>query len=196
AESSTIEDAYDSVVPDLIVCRRDVFLLIVLDTPHIANFVSRPVRETEVGPGEWNRGTGIVVLALSLASYFRCAKGFRASLVNAVLDLHAAQIIHGQLDPRHVLLRDGRPCIIDFSRASVGHICDGSQSLLGIGEGRIEFGREVDPGKDGFGCDEMYEILKAMRVWRPATLRMCGSDHWDARLVQDPQALADAALAW
>ncbi|VDC02452.1 unnamed protein product [Peniophora sp. CBMAI 1063] len=124
-------------------------------------------------------------------------EGFRSSLVNAVLALHAAQIIHGQLDPRHVLLRDGRPYIVDFSRASAVHACAGSKSLSGLGDDcRLEFGREIDPGKDGFGCDELYEVLKAMRVLRPATLRMCGTDHWDARLIQDPQALADEALAW
>ncbi|VDB97963.1 unnamed protein product [Peniophora sp. CBMAI 1063] len=121
---------------------------------------------------------------------------FRLCLVNAICTLHTAQIIHGQLDSHHILLRDGRPYIVDFSRASIGHVCGSSQSSLRVEEERLfKFGRKVDPEKNMFGCDELYGILNAMRVWRPATLRMCGSDHWDARLIEYPQALADEALA-
>ncbi|KAJ7192138.1 hypothetical protein GGX14DRAFT_380446, partial [Mycena pura] len=50
----------------------------------------------------------------------------RLRLYNALSEVHAAGVLHGDVFPRNVVRRPrGALCLVDFGRATLDHLCPG-----------------------------------------------------------------------
>ncbi|TFY80851.1 hypothetical protein EWM64_g3168, partial [Hericium alpestre] len=84
---------------------------------------------------------------------------FKKLLVHAAIDLHNADIVHGNLTEDNVLNNNGRPVIIDFKDATE------AECKAGV----VKFGA-VEPDEFDFPCEELLDFFGFLKIWKPRML--------------------------
>ncbi|VDC00842.1 unnamed protein product [Peniophora sp. CBMAI 1063] len=114
---------------------------------------------------------------------------FRIRLLTLVHEIHARGLMHRQLSPYHVLHRDGTPYLVDFARA-MDHQCPRNADR----PTDAEYGKLVQPAREQFGCNEIYNLMEKTQAWLPAMF-ICKGRPWSARyFLENPEALANKML--
>lgn len=81
----------------------------------------------------------------------------RLDILDHLLEIHELGIQHNDFEERNVVLKDGRPFIIDFENATP-HECKRAMNIV---EGAVA------PSAYYFGCREIYRYCCDNGVWRP-----------------------------
>ncbi|KAJ7233906.1 hypothetical protein C8J57DRAFT_1090135 [Mycena rebaudengoi] len=84
---------------------------------------------------------------------------FLTQLVRVVDRLHRHGLSHGDLYERNILVKDGRPILIDLESLET-HPCARRMNLL---QGVLE------PTVEEFGCPEMHDLILRCGAWRSGT---------------------------
>ena len=88
-------------------------------------------------------------------------------VMEAMMRIHRAGVMHGDFDERHVLIDDDDNIrIIDFDHASKKHVC---RRMFDIEP------YEYVPRQPDYKCDELHEIAKGSDVWtgsKPSAVRL------------------------
>lgn len=78
--------------------------------------------------------------------------------MDALLRIHRLGVIHGEFEPKHVVVDStGRPRIVDFDHAEL-HQCR-VKHIFAL--------YELEPPQCEVDCDEIYETATEMDIWTP-----------------------------
>ncbi|KAI0066618.1 hypothetical protein BV25DRAFT_1912670 [Artomyces pyxidatus] len=89
---------------------------------------------------------------------------FKVDLIEAFREIHRAGVIHCDVAERNVLVKNGRPVVIDFGEA-VEQECKCKMDMV-PGDYR--------PHEAVFNCNELYQLGRSLRIWQPSTIRYMG----------------------
>ncbi|TFY83793.1 hypothetical protein EWM64_g212 [Hericium alpestre] len=110
---------------------------------------------------------------------------FKTLLVEAVIDLHNADVVHGNLlEDINILNNGGRPVIIDFKDATEEK-CQAGVVQIGA----------LQPDEFDFPCEELLDFLTVLKIWKPRNFIYIGSVQ-HISMMQDPRKLAATAPDW
>ena len=79
-------------------------------------------------------------------------------VLQALENIHAAGVVHRDMEDRHIVHNNGDVRIIDFDLAIVGHICK-HRSIIPY---------RLAPLEMQFGCHELYELLVGCEIFTPS----------------------------
>ncbi|KAI0315942.1 hypothetical protein OF83DRAFT_306205 [Amylostereum chailletii] len=108
----------------------------------------------------------------------------RSSIIKSVREVHEAGLKHGDVGETHVLLSDeGSPAILAGFGGAVITSCELKMEIIPIRGG-------VEPLHLEFGCSELHDVCRRLRIWKPCTYRASYSPRI-ARLHSARWAIAD-----
>ncbi|TFY66110.1 hypothetical protein EVG20_g4975 [Dentipellis fragilis] len=107
---------------------------------------------------------------------------FKTAILHAALAIHDAGVATYDWAERNVLDYRGLPMIIDFDEAAL-HKCERTMQVV---EGKPA------PPCVKFGCGEIFQLVKDLRLWKPNVIRFLGV-YYPLAVAVDPHNLATKA---
>ncbi|KAI0066619.1 hypothetical protein BV25DRAFT_1912671 [Artomyces pyxidatus] len=107
---------------------------------------------------------------------------FKVDLIEAFRDIHRAGVAHCDVAERNILVKNGRPVVIDFGEAEE----EECQCTMDMVPG------DYRPHEADFDCDELYELGMSLDIWQPSTICYMGT-FYPIKYASDARKLARKA---